>query len=296
VNDEQREEGRGKREGYAVDRRTFVSTLSAVAASSMTLPPSLFPHPPNRIPKIGLQLYTLRDKMKTDVEDTLEKVAETGYQEVEFAGYFDKTPAQIRHILDAHGLVSPSAHVPYESIASGWSKVLDDAHVVGHTFITVAWIPQEVRPDLDGWKRVADQFNHAGEACRAAGFQFCFHNHNYEFAAMNGTLPYDVLLAAADPKLVQMEMDLYWICSANQDPLPYFARYPGRFPMVHVKDMGPAPEHKMMDVGKGTIDWKRIFAQSTQAGIQHYFVEHDEPTDAYADIRTSYEYLKNLEF
>src|SRR5579859_87744 len=150
VNDEQREEGRGKREGYAVDRRTFVSTLSAVAASSMTLPPSLLPHPPNRIPKIGLQLYTLRDKMKTDVEDTLEKVAETGYQEVEFAGYFDKTPAQIRHILDAHGLVSPSAHVPYESIARGWSKVLDDAHVVGHTFITVAWIPQEVRPDLDG--------------------------------------------------------------------------------------------------------------------------------------------------
>ncbi len=280
-----------------MDRREFVGAAAAVTASAFAIPKSAFrSSAATRISKIGLQLYTLRDKMKADVEDTLEKVAETGYKEVEFAGYFDKTPAQIRHILDAHGLVSPSAHVPYESIASGWSKVLDDAHVVGHKFITVAWIPQEVRPDLDGWKRVAEQFNHAGEAARNAGFQFCFHNHNYEFAAMNGTLPYDVLLAAADPKLVQMEMDLYWICSANQDPLPYFAKYPGRFPMVHVKDMGPAPEHKMMDVGKGIIDWKRIFAQSTQAGIQHYFVEHDEPTDAFADIKTSYDYLRNLEF
>jgi sugar phosphate isomerase/epimerase len=279
-----------------VDRREFVRTAAAVTAA-LTVPYSPFPgRSVTRIPKIGLQLYTLRDKMKADVAGTLATVAETGYKEVEFAGYFDKTPAEIRHILDAHGLVSPSSHVPYESMASGWSKVLDDAHVVGNQFITVAWIPQEVRPDVDGWKRVADQFNHAGEACRAAGFQFCFHNHNYEFAAMNGQLPYDVLLAAADPKLVQMEMDLYWISSANVDPLPYFAKYPGRFPMVHVKDMGPAPEHKMMDVGQGTIDWKKIFAHSTQAGIKHYFVEHDEPTDAFADIKVSYQYLKTLEF
>ncbi|HEY6807496.1 MAG TPA: sugar phosphate isomerase/epimerase [Gemmatimonadales bacterium] len=273
---------------------------AAGLTAALTIPQSPFPIPryrsTTRIGRVGLQLYTLRDKMKSDVEGTLARVAETGYREVEFAGYFDKTPAQIRHILDAHGLVSPSAHVPYESMASGWSKVLDDAHVVGHRYITVAWIPQEVRPDLDGWKRVADQFTQAGEACRAAGIQFCFHNHNYEFTPMHGQLPYDVLLAAADAKLVQMEMDLYWISSAGQDPLPYFAKYPGRFPMVHVKDMGPAPAHKMMDVGQGIIDWKKIFAQSAQAGIRHYFVEHDEPADGFNDIKVSYNYLKTLEF
>jgi sugar phosphate isomerase/epimerase len=113
---------------------------------------------------------------------------------------------------------------------------------------------------------------------------------------VDGKLPYDVLLAETDPKLVQMEMDLYWIIKGGQEPLTYFARWPGRFPMVHVKDsMGP-PDNKMADVGAGKIDWKRIFARQEQAGIKHYFVEYDQPPDAFASIRASCDYLKRLEF
>src|SRR5947207_2433902 len=113
---------------------------------------------------------------------------------------------------------------------------------------------------------------------------------------VEGKLPYDVLLAETDPKLVQMEMDLYWITKGGQDPLAYFARWPGRFPLVHVKDsMGP-PDNKMADVGAGTINWKHIFAQQSQAGIKHFFVEHDQPADAFASIKASCDYLKRLEF
>jgi sugar phosphate isomerase/epimerase len=109
-------------------------------------------------------------------------------------------------------------------------------------------------------------------------------------------LPYDVLLAETDPKLVQLEMDLYWITKGGQDPLAYFGRWPGRFPMVHVKDSAGPPDHRMVEVGAGKIDFKKIFAHSDQAGIRHYFVEHDEPADPFASIRASCEYLKRLEF
>src|SRR6266576_470043 len=131
---------------------------------------------------------------------------------------------------------------------------------------------------------------------KAAGLQFAYHNHDFEFAPLEGKLPYDVLLAETDPKLVQLEVDLYWITKGGQDPLAYFARWPGRFPMVHVKDSAGPPDHRIVEVGAGKIDFKKIFAQSDQAGIKHYFVEHDEPADAFASIRASCEYLKRLEF
>ncbi len=280
-----------------MDRRTFVAAAGALIGST-TFPGSRFSFLGRRrkIERVGLQLYTVRGLMKQDFEGTLAKVAQIGYREVEFAGYFDHTPADVRAILDRHALASPGAHVSYESTATGWDQVLDAARVIGHRYIVVAWIPEAERKDLDAWKRVAERFTKAGEACRRAGLQFAFHNHSYEFQPVAGRLPYDVLLEAADPQLVKMEMDLFWITNGNQDPLAYFRKYPGRFPLVHVKDMAQGPERKMVDVGKGKIDWKGLFAQSQLAGIEHYFVEHDEPPDAIGSIQASYEYLKALEF
>jgi sugar phosphate isomerase/epimerase len=129
-----------------------------------------------------------------------------------------------------------------------------------------------------------------------AGIQFAYHNHDFEFPKMEGQIPYDVLLQSTDPKLVQLEIDLYWITKGGQDPLAYFARWPGRVPLVHVKDSMGGPEHKMVDVGQGKIEWRRIFAKRDQAGIKHFFVEHDQPPQPFDDITTSYTYLKNLEF
>src|SRR5438309_1595024 len=169
-------------------------------------------------------------------------------------------------------------------------------------YAVVAWTAQPLRRDLDGWKRVGETFTRAGDACHNAGLTFAFHNHSYEFVPLEGQLPYDVLLAATDPALVKLEMDLFWITFGGQDPLAYFAKHPGRFPLVHVKDMTAKPrpdipaDSVMRDVGKGSIDWKRIFARSEQAGIRHYFVEHDSPGDALASSRASFEYLKALDF
>lgn len=283
----------------SMDRRAFVET---VAAATLATHVSRLPSSGSRIPRIGLQLYTVRDLMQRDMAGTLAAVAKIGYQEVEFAGFFDKTPGDIRAMLETNGLAAPSGHVPFEAIDTGWDQVLDAAHTLGQRYVCVAWIPEQARKDLDGWKRVAETLNRAGAACNRSNLTFAFHNHSYEFVPLAGQLPYDVLLAATDPALVKLEMDLFWITYGGQDPLAYFAKYPGRVPLVHVKDMAPKPradiaaDSVMRAVGKGSIDWKRIFAQSPQAGIKHYFVEHDTPGDALASIKTSYDYLKALDF
>ena len=274
------------------DRRTFLETMSSVALAAC-IPGA--GHASARLDKIGLQLYTVRKAMQTDVEGTLARVAATGYKEVEFAGYFGKSPADIRAMLDRHGLSAPAVHVG--AIAPDqWRASLDAAATIGHRYVVVPWIPAEERATLDGWKRVAENYNRLGAEARAAGLQFAYHNHDFEFVPVEGRIPFDVLLESTDPQLVQLEIDLYWITKGGQDPLRYFQRWPGRIPLVHVKDSAGPPDHKMVDVGAGKIDFKKIFARREQAGIRHFFVEHDEPSDLFGSIRASYEYLKRLEF
>ena len=279
----------------AIERREFVKTLAAAGVAIAVPHTRRTTHDARRLDKVGLQLYTVRDQMKADFEGTLAHVAEIGYKEVEFAGYFDHTPADVRAILDRHGLSAPSTHIALGEI-DAWKASLDTAKAIGHEYIVVPWIPQEKRLTLDGWKNVAGVFNRAAQLAHDAGLQFAYHNHDFEFPKLEGQVPYDVLLQNTDPKLVQLEIDLYWLTKGGQDPLSYFSRWPGRIPLVHVKDSAGAPEHKMVDVGQGKIDWKRIFAKREQAGIKHFFVEHDQPPQPFQDIAASYRYLSQLEF
>jgi len=247
--------------------------------------------------------------MEKDFDGTLAKVAAIGYKEVEFAGYFKRSPRDVRESLRRHGLTSPAAHVDYPSLAADkLPAVLESAKAIGHQYLVNPWIDESLRKEPDIWKRVAETFNRAGEMSRKAGIQFAYHNHHFEFAPVDGKLPYELLLEQCDPKLVKMELDLCWITAAGKDPLEYFKRYPGRFPLVHVKGLtkkpdagGAAPIQSVMpdltDVGThDMIDWKRIFARSGEAGIKHYFVEHDIPKDPYASLKASYDYVKSLDF
>jgi sugar phosphate isomerase/epimerase len=277
-----------------MERREFLTTTGAIALGSL-LPPACRTAHGAKLEKIGIQLYTVRDQMKLDFEATLARIAQIGYKEVEFAGYFDRTPADVRAILDRNGLAAPATHMMAEN-ADAWKKAFDTAKAVGHEYVVAPWIPQEKRMTLDGWKRIAEEFNRVGQIAKDTGLQFAYHNHDFEFPKMEGQIPYDVLLQNTDPKLVQLEIDLYWITKGGQDPLAYFARWPGRIPLVHVKDSMGGPEHKMVDVGQGTIEWKRIFAKRAQAGIRHFFVEHDQPPQPFDDIAASYKYLSQLEF
>jgi sugar phosphate isomerase/epimerase len=286
-----------------MNRRTFIG--SSLAASVMASRPS-WAADTHKLDRIGVQLYTVRDLMKTDFEGTLAKVGAIGYSEVEFAGYFEHAPKDVRAMLDRHDLKSPSEHVSYEVVQNKWQETLDAAHVVGQNFIVCPSIDDSQRKVTAGWKKAAEVFNRAGEASQKAGIQFAYHNHTWEFEPLTdggGKFAYDILLSETDPKLVKMEMDLCWITIAGQDPITYFNRYPGRFPLVHVKDWTKGPDGKMgekdghmADVGSGAINWKRLFAQSKKAGIEHYFVEHDEPTSSLDSLQNSYQYLRDLRY
>jgi sugar phosphate isomerase/epimerase len=246
-----------------------------------------------RVTPIGVQLYTVRSLLERDFEGTLAALAVIGYREVELAGYHGRTPADVHAALGRTGLLAPSAHVSIDAIRRDLPRLLDEAHLLGHRFIVVAWIPEAQR-SLDGYRAVADLFNRAGERARTAGIGFAYHNHAFEFDRLDGRLPYDLLLERCEAPHVAFEMDLYWIVKGGGDPLAYFARWPGRFPLLHLKDSTGPPDHRMVDVGAGRIPWKAIFARRDQAGIRHAFVEHDAPPDPLASLRRSYDYLRRL--
>ncbi|MBI3790498.1 MAG: sugar phosphate isomerase/epimerase [Gemmatimonadetes bacterium] len=251
----------------------------------------------DRLATFGLELYTVRTLMAQSVERTLAQVAEAGYGEVEFAGYFDRTPAQLVSSLKANGLVAPSVHVDLADIRGpGFLKVIETAVAIGHRYVVVAWLPAEDRASVDAYARVADALVRASEVAKPAGVRVGFHNHDMELAPVGGTTGLDVMLSATAGTDVSFQMDLYWATRAGADPLDFFARYPKRFTQVHLKDSGGPPAHQMLDVGRGVIDWTAIFQHRHEAGIEHCYVEHDEPADPLASIRASAAYLKALTF
>lgn len=248
--------------------------------------------------RIGLQLYTVRRDMQADFDRTLSRVAAIGYKAVEFAGYFGRSPASVRATLHRNGLTAPSAHIgTAAALRSGLEKTIEDARIIGHNYLVVAFLDAEDRRTLDDYRRVADLLNAAGATARDAGLRLGYHNHDFEFAAIEGRIPYDILLERTNSALVAMEMDLYWVTKGGQSPLDYIARHPGRFELVHVKDMDASPQQQIVDVGRGTIDFPRIFAQRQRAGIQHFFVERDNAgRSAIASAQVSYDYLAALKF
>jgi sugar phosphate isomerase/epimerase len=289
-----------------LDRRSFIATLGAAAVVLPRLRA-------DSIPRLGAQLYTVRTLMEKDFDGTLAAVAALGFTEVEFAGYFERTPEQVRDALTRYRLTAPAAHIDYGSLTGdAWPRAIERARTIGHKYLVNAWVDEAIRKEPDAWKGIADTYNKAAAASKAAGIQFAYHNHHFEFeprADLGGRLPYDFLLEACDPALVKMELDLFWISATGKNPLDYFRRYPGRFPLVHVKGLKKVPpptgtpmpidliKSEMTDVGRDdVIDWKRIFAQSRAAGIEHYFVEHDEPPVPLDSLKASRSYLSRLQF
>jgi sugar phosphate isomerase/epimerase len=284
--------------GAVLSRRGFLGVAAASVAAAIipSSAESLVPSPqspPGSPQRIGLQLYTVRDLMQKDVQGTLRQVAGVGYREVEFAGLFDKKATTVAKWLKENQLTSPSSHIPIDRLRNNIQGVVDECRTLGNSIIVCPYLDEKERKTADDWHRLAADFNKFGDQVKRAGMQFAYHNHDFEFAKLpTGEMGYDILCKECDPKNVKLEMDLYWITKGGQDPLAYFAKYPGRFPLVHVKDMSGSGQ--IVNVGEGRIDWSRIFAKRREAGIEHFYVERDNPTNPIADITVSYGYLAKL--
>lgn len=241
------------------------------------------------VPAIGLQLYTIRRALAEEFRSTMEQVAAIGYDEVEFAGYYGRSPQAVRALLDELGLASPAAHIPLQRIREAPEEVIRTAQAIGHEYVVCPYLAEEERTSIADYRRLATELSAFGRRCTDAGLTFAYHNHDFEFAEMDGTRPYDVLLSETDPRHVTMEIDLYWVIAAGADPLDYIRQNPDRYPLCHVKDR--SAEGEMVDVGNGTIDFASIFSEAT---FEHYFVEHDDPESPMQSIEASYEALQAL--
>src|ERR1700733_2352385 len=293
-----------------IDRRKFVKTAvqtaTGVAAATLLADKFSWAAAERRIDRVGLQLYTVRDLMKDDFDGTIAKVAAIGYKEVEFAGYFGRTGQQVRAACDKNGLEPISTHVQYDELDDKFPSVIETSKTIGLKYIVCPWIPEDLRKSPDIWKQAAEKFNHCGELSQKAGLQFAYHNHWFEFLPVDGKLPYDELLKQCDANLVKMEKDLCWITAAGADPLKYFNQYPGRFPLVHVKDLKKLPNITpggpqnfgdtvdLTEVGSGLINWTSLFSRASKAGIKIYIVEHDHPKEPFESVATSYQYMSKL--
>jgi len=275
-----------------IDRRQFVA--SCVASLSLDAELELRPYHISRA--WGIQLYTVRDQTKADLAGTLKALGAMGYREVEFAGLHGHPAADVRRMLDDAGLSAPAGHVGLEALTgAALDQTVADAKTLGHRFLIVPWIPNEQRT-TDGYAATADAFSRAGESLHSAGLGFGYHNHDFEFAAFDGTAGgqcgYDILLQQTDPALVAMELDLFWIRKGGRDAGAYFAKYPNRFRLAHIKDM--AADGAMVDLGRGVMPWRELLDAAGAAGVTHWFAEHDEPADAMEFARSAITYLKTL--
>jgi len=239
---------------------------------------------------IGIQLYSIRDAMSADVPGTLKKVAGIGYKNLELAGYangkfYGYSPAEFKKIVGDLGLIPLSSHTQVESasISLDKAKLMADTHAeLGVKFCIKPWIEEGDR-NIEQYKKMIGDCNEVARITKGVGIQFGYHNHNFEFANINGIVPYyDLFLPGMDAGLITMELDLFWAAKAGQDPVAMFKKYPGRFQLLHMKDMHtnqpPFYEVKKDDicsVGEGVIDFKRILAAKETAGTKYIFVEDD---------------------
>ncbi len=279
-----------------LNRRTFLqqTVCSAAGALALNLTPA---QAAAKLSKIGVQLYTVRADMAKDFDGSLKKIAELGFKEVEFAGYYNRTPQQVKTLLGQLGLEAPSAHVPIDALRNSLDKTIEEAKIMGHRYLICPFLMPPERKSLDQFKQHAALFNKAGEACKKAGIQFGYHNHDFEFQPLEGKLPMEVLLAETDKNLVKIELDLYWITYAKQDPLAYLAKHPDRVALFHVKDLDKTEKRGITEVGHGVIDFKTIFAKAPKGAIKHYFIEQDvTPGSPFDSLKFSIGYLKQLEF
>jgi sugar phosphate isomerase/epimerase len=274
-----------------LDRRRFMKLSSTILGASL-LPGSLA-FAADKPSVVGLQLYTLRDMMAVSVPATLKLVSAVGYKEVETAGYFEHSPQEFRKMLDGEGLTSPSAHIRLDLFDKSLNQVIDTAKEIGHEYVVIPYLTVEQRGSgIDVYKKLAENCNVYGEACKKVGLKLAYHNHDFEFEMRDGQLPYDVLLQDVDADLMTMEMDLYWMAKAKQDPLSYFKRHPGRFKLWHVKDMDK--QGAFADVGTGVIDFPTIFAHAKQAGVKHKVVERDMTNNIVKTIQQGYKAVSVL--
>ena len=287
------------------NRREFLTQAGLISAGMMVAPKLVMARAQSNV--VGLQLWSMRDQLPHNVPTVISKVAKAGYKEVETYGYSKKDgfwgldAKAFGDLLKSNGMSTPSGHFEFDHFfATGQTDELESyieaAHITGMETIIVPHLDGNFIKTVDDFKLIADKLSTAAAICKKEGLKFGYHNHNFEWKKVDGTTFYDTILTHTDPKVVKMEMDLYWVVRTGQDPVEIIKAHPGRFFAFHIKDMDKSNHELNTEIGSGTIDFKRIMGYEKLAGVKHFIVEQENYTniDAYVSITKSCKYVKNV--
>lgn len=319
----------------ASNRRTFLKQSAAVAAAAI-VSPSFAMAPLAGVKNIGLQVWSIAKNLQADFAGSIKLLSEIGYKEIELfgpypfstakdqaswnaitsmigfsqSGYFGRTAQEFKQVLADHGLRTPAMHVGLDTLRNKMGETAAAARVLGQQYAGIAAIPEEERRTLDDYRRMADDFNKIGESAKANGIRFYYHNHGYGLTPVEGVVPFDLILERTDPALVFFEMDLFWTTAGGADPVKYLDAHPGRFKLMHVKDMkqkvrfsgdgGNAGQWielfpHITDAGSGVLDLKTILAHAKKSGVEHFVVENDVITNPRESLEKAHRYLSSLD-
>lgn len=304
-----------------LNRRSFLKQTTKASLGGLifsTMPASFFLNA--HLPDPGVQLFTFFNVIDKDVKGTLQKIADTGYKNIESAfsrkgGYYGMKPKEFASMIQDLGMKWKSHHAvgapykrqpnanppsgsdgkpstipPMKNLRDNYQEIVDEAAEGGISWLVCASTPITTLEEIKGSISV---LNKTGEAAKKAGLGFAYHNHDAEFKTVEGVVPYELFLSETNSDLVKMELDVAWAIKGGVDPVALFQKHPGRFPLWHLKDLD-AERKTVLPVGKGTIDYKRIFKGASNAGLENYFVEHDMPPDAFLSINESLNNLKKI--
>ena len=318
---------------FMTNRRSFKN--SAAIALAGLLPSHDLLHCFGTLDKIGIQLFSLPKLLDKDYAAAIKMLAQMGYKEIEVfgpypfsdkaaqdswnavtpmlgfkgSGYFGKTMREVKSIFDDNGVTTPSAHTDLDTLMNNMGKLGEAAAVLGHEYVVLPAIPEEKRKTLDDYKRLAESFNRIGENAKKVNLKFAYHNHGYGLKPMNGQVPLHIILDQTDPALVFLEMDIYWTSAGGADPVAYLEKYPGRYHMMHVKDMkerkyfsgdgSTAPQWIelfpfMTTAGDGVLNVAAIVKKAKALGVKHFFVEQDMVDQPEIALKRSIDFLKGV--
>jgi len=270
---------------------------------------------------LGLALYTVRDALRERPDEVLKVIADIGYTEVEIVRNqlaivgprlvrFGLRPISVHFetpLITGNFQAWKDADMPPVNERDTFERVLEEARAAGIANVVFNYLPPKERGELDYYRGLADRLNLAAEKCQAAGLKLWYHNHNFEFAQKTGGRPIDILLNRLDAKLISLEVDLFWVSMAGEDPAAYVRRNAGRVVAVHLKDrarhavvprfdIASVPKDTYEEVGRGELNFAEILQATATAGVRHYFVEQDHSPDPLLSIRRSYLAVRRLAF
>ena len=274
-----------------ISRRQLLAGLAASLPAAAAKPP------------VGLQTYSLRYDLQKDFTGTIALMRKMGFRELEVSNWPDHSASEYRRLLDDNGLRAVSMMTPYDRLDKAVAAVAQDAHALGATYVVCSTLPQKNYMTLEECRHGAEFLNRQGEALAKAGLKLCYHIHGTEFhRSPDGTI-FDTLIGNVEERNANFEMDIYWVVYGGQDPATLLHRYPGRFPITHIKDIHPdtklgglprdVREDESVVLGRGIVDIASAMKAAAQTGVQQHFIE-DEAVNASEQIPESLRYLRSI--